>query len=142
MTKEEAKKIIFNQWQSFLEHNIDYGGISEAYKMAIKALEQQPCEDCISREAVIEVLDKYIEKAQSTGTKDDFISFQELVVKQLPSVTPHPKMGRWEYVQYDNNPNIGNWHCSECRGICTEMHSIEDAYNYCPNCGAKMEVEE
>lgn len=41
MTNEEAKKIIFNQWQSFLEDNIDYGGISEAYKMAIKALESQ-----------------------------------------------------------------------------------------------------
>ena len=41
MTNEEAKKIIFNQWQAFLEDNIDYAGISEAYKMAIKALEQQ-----------------------------------------------------------------------------------------------------
>jgi len=51
-TREEAKKIIFNQWQSFLEHNIDYGGISEAYKMAIQALEQQPnrCDSCIHSE--------------------------------------------------------------------------------------------
>ena len=40
MTNEEAKKIIFYQWQDFLEHNIDYAGISEAYEMAIKALEQ------------------------------------------------------------------------------------------------------
>ena len=40
MTNEEANKIIFNQWQAFLEENIDYGGISEAYKLAIKALEQ------------------------------------------------------------------------------------------------------
>ena len=40
MTNEEAKKIIFNQWQAFLENYIDYGGISEAYKLAIKALEQ------------------------------------------------------------------------------------------------------
>lgn len=44
MTNEEAKKIIFNQWQAFLEDNIDYGGVSEAYKMAMKALEQY-CED-------------------------------------------------------------------------------------------------
>ena len=42
MTREEAKKIIFSEWQSFLENNIDYAGISEAYKMAIKALEQEP----------------------------------------------------------------------------------------------------
>lgn len=40
MTNEEAKEKIFYQWQDFLEHNLDYAGISEAYKMAIKALEQ------------------------------------------------------------------------------------------------------
>ena len=56
MTSEEAKKIIFNQWQAFLDDNIDYAGISEAYKMAMKALEQQPCEDCISRQAVLDVI--------------------------------------------------------------------------------------
>lgn len=42
MTNEEAKEKIFYQWQDFLEHNIDYAGISEAYKIAIKALEQEP----------------------------------------------------------------------------------------------------
>ena len=56
MTGKEAKKIIFNQWQSFLEHNIDYGGISEAYKMAMKALEQQPSEDYISRQEALKVM--------------------------------------------------------------------------------------
>ena len=45
MTREEAAKILYNQWQGFLEDNIDYAGISDAYKMAIKALEQEPCED-------------------------------------------------------------------------------------------------
>lgn len=41
MTNKEAKKIIYNQWQAFLDDNIDYAGISEAYKMAIKALGQR-----------------------------------------------------------------------------------------------------
>ena len=41
--------------------------------------------DLISREAVLDRIDKYIDKAQSTGTKDDFISFAELGVKALPS---------------------------------------------------------
>lgn len=102
--------------------------LCEAHYMAIKALEQEPCEDCISREQVFKCF-------TWTNTKDEVYRR----IQELPPVTPQPKMGRWEYVQYDNNPNIGNWHCSECRGICTEMHSIEDAYNYCPNCGAKME---
>ena len=48
MLKEDAKKIIFNQWQAFLEDNIDYGGVSEAYKMAIKYLEQPSFEEWLS----------------------------------------------------------------------------------------------
>ena len=63
--------------------------------MIDELLEQQPCEDCISRKEIIDEIDRYIEKAQSTGTKDDFISFQELVVKQLPSVTPSRPRGKW-----------------------------------------------
>lgn len=41
MTKEEAKKKIFDQWQEFLENNIDYAGISEAYRTAIRAMDQK-----------------------------------------------------------------------------------------------------
>ena len=41
--------------------------------------------DLISREAVLDRIDKYIDKAQSTGTIDDFNSFAELGVKALPS---------------------------------------------------------
>ena len=50
MTREEAKEKIFYQWQDFLEHNIDYAGISDAYKMAIEALEQEPIIDKIRAE--------------------------------------------------------------------------------------------
>lgn len=82
MTNEEAKKIIFNQWQAFLEDNIDYGGISEAYKMAIKALEQQPSEDCISRQ---KALDCFEQTNTRQGAKH--------AIETLPSVTP--QQTRW-----------------------------------------------
>lgn len=48
--------------------------------------------------------------------------------------------GEWEYIQYDANQNIGNWHCSKCRHIITM--NIVPYYKYCPYCGAKMEVKE
>jgi PHP family Zn ribbon phosphoesterase len=73
---------------------------------------------------------------------DKCIDWIEALNQAIKALEQESKTGHWEWVQYDCNPNIGNWHCSECRGICTKMHSIEDAYNYCPNCGAKMEVEE
>lgn len=48
------------------------------------------------------------------------------------SSSENPKMGHWEWNQYDANPKIGNFHCSLC-------HSIGRTYfDYCPYCGAKM----
>ena len=110
--------------------------VDEAIDYAIKALEQQSCEDCISREAVKDMLTAEWTKYMPMEL-DMNLSFVLDKISALPSVTPRSKVGHWEYVQYDYNPDLGNWHCSECRCICTEMHSIEDAYNYCPNCGCQ-----
>ena len=55
------------------------------------------------------------------------------------------KMGHWEWVQYDSNPNIGNWHCSECRTIIPHIPEETDntpIYKFCPMCGVKMEESE
>jgi hypothetical protein len=45
--------------------------------------------------------------------------------------------GNWIYVQYDANPNIGNYHCSECHYIPVGSVGVQ-VTNFCPNCGAKM----
>ena len=91
----------------------------------------------MTNEKAIQILKQYLD--MDAEVKSEYLEAQRKAIKSLEQ---EPKTGHWEYVYYDSNPNIGNWHCSECRGICTEMHSIEDSYNYCPNCGAKMEVEE
>ena len=97
---------------------------AKALDMAIEALEQEPCEDAISRQAVEDTIINYRWKYSALYKS----------IKQLPSVTPHQKMGHWEWNQYDANPKIGNFHCSLC-------HSIGRTYfDYCPYCGAKMEV--
>lgn len=46
--------------------------------------------------------------------------------------------GEWEYTQYDGNPNIGNWHCSECRHIVPGMYISKPEDNFCSFCGADM----
>lgn len=57
-------------------------------------------------------------------------------IKALSEYTrPH---GRWEYNQYDANPNIGNWHCSVCRHIIIGSYKQKPADNFCSNCGADM----
>lgn len=59
-----------------------YRGNSNAIKEAIKVLEQEPCEDAVSRKAVEEMLNARGQKAVMT-----FDHFIELLYK-LPSVTP------------------------------------------------------
>jgi len=148
MTNEEAIKWLKVE-ALYIEEDIGHGKeILEAYDMAIKALEQEPCEDCISRE---ETLKAFAEKCGGecgccmyNGSGYDTAENCKLI-KSMPSVTPQPKIDRWEWVQYDSNPNIGNWHCSECRTIIPHMPEETDnapIYKWCPMCGARMEVEE
>ena len=47
--------------------------------------------------------------------------------------------GEWEWVQYDANPEIGNFHCSECRFIPAAFNMAAQHLNYCPECGARMD---
>ena len=49
------------------------------------------------------------------------------------------RTGHWEWVQYDGNPEIGNFHCSECRYIPASFNMSAQKLNYCPKCGAKMQ---
>ena len=80
MTREEAIKLLVNatysdEWQG----NED---LTTAYNMAIKALEQQPCEDTISRQAAIDALEQakeqYFDRSVIIGKMQD-------VVRNLPS---------------------------------------------------------
>ena len=73
----------------------------------------------------------------------DITEYQEAKAMAIKALEQQPKTGHWEYVQYDYNPDIGNWHCSECRNIVIECANKNEKggipiYNFCPNCGAKM----
>lgn len=43
------------------------------------------------------------------------------------------------FLQYDVNPEIGNWHCSVCNRILLGHGTRE---RYCPHCGAFLDLEE
>lgn len=110
MTKEQAIDLLDNLI-GFYEDNqgSDY---DEALKLAIKVLEQQPCEDAISRQAVLAFVKE---------------------VNTLPPVTPQPKTGRW----IEHFDESGKWY--ECDRCHTDWGG---SVNYCPNCGAKMTESE
>ena len=121
--------------------------------------------DCISRQAVLDTIAAMLTCADDTKTIEEYHLLISESVKVLPSVTPqfyppckdcNKKMdeirnaydklqgrptGHW-IEQEDYNGDI-YYDCSECgKSFCTiEGTPIDNLYNYCPNCGARMEVK-
>lgn len=168
MTNEEAKhklKFLKKAYQKLIDEKVDSGKLvgddvrgewkaetllDEAYKemiealeIAIKALEQQPSEDAVSREAIRQLIcrnnDKY-------GYSDRMHELTEEIFA-LPSVQPQPKIGKWIITDKEHG-RIWHCHCSNCKKDpqdCvggTENWWLVRLPDYCPDCGAKMEVEE
>jgi hypothetical protein len=83
MTREEAIKILQG---AIKKPNTKDGYLGQALDMAIKALEQEPCEDAISR-AYIEPIIEELENIYVNG--DEHILNLLADIKNAPSVTPH-----------------------------------------------------
>ena len=81
--------------------NYDQGNMGEqkeALEMAIKALEQQPCEDCISRQAVLDI---WHTRYSNNREENDEIQFKKIAF-ELPSVTPSHEDLKEAYIKgYD-----------------------------------------
>lgn len=94
MTREEAKRRM-EICRDFLANN--YSDMGEpnftAFNMAIKALSQEPCDDAISRDAVLSKINEVCFSKEwtrfridngSNGQRDFLINY----IEQLPPVTP------------------------------------------------------
>lgn len=108
---------------------------------------QGPCEDCVSRQAVLDALNNhtYSEEFCVEHHIDWSINLgtAHIVINDLPSVTPQPKTGKW--IKYCI-PRCGEQHyrCTSCGyyinfGQWGEVYTKQ--FKYCPNCGARMEAE-
>lgn len=113
-----------------------------AYKLAIEALKAKPCEDCVSRQAVLELI--------RADWKYDNL---EPYVENLPPVNLcKPKTGHWV------EENVNEWSrkvfCSECGCqppfehvsnsdvYSTSGYGIINKTKFCPNCGTRMFVSQ
>lgn len=87
MSKEEAIKYL-NEFILFKKiSNTTEEEAIECFKLAIKALQQQPSEDCISRDATLTAFSDYVGGGMSMN---DFDAMWDIVVK-MPPVEPKPK---------------------------------------------------
>ena len=93
----------------------------EALEMAIKALEQQPCEDTISRQDAIDALIEWY------GCEPSVIGAFEDIIEKMPSAQPE------EVTPHRNYQYLSDYWC-ECGWHLGKMGDV----NYCPNCGKKV----
>ena len=89
-------------------------------KLETKIVEQQPCDDAISRQAAIDAVTKYCTQYDLRDLLAD--------VEMLYSITPSEKVGRW--IMHENHRE-----CSHCN---VWLQKDMPRNSYCPNCGAKM----
>ena len=114
---------------------------AEAFKVAIDTLESK---DDRGINIALKLNDEIYIKAFVDEIRKDIVICRNAggYFGTIPSEIIKVRRGHLYYVQYDGNPNIGNYHCSECRHTVIEdisrkhVHVLD--YVYCPYCGAKL----
>lgn len=134
MTNKEAKEIIESECYVFNPLNFDRTTrINTALDMAIKALEKEPCEDYISKEALYnELYDHFHDEDAPNDITYVRLGTVRNFVKSFPSATQTRPKGHW----IDNNN--GTISCS----YCYTWFYKDDRYSYmryCPYCGSRMD---
>ena len=86
-------------------------------------------QDLISRQAAIDAVNNLTYPSSLVDVKR--------ILVDLPSAQPERKTGRWIYDNeaYPGGNPCGHYDCDQCG------ESVPHKTNFCPNCGAKMEVE-
>lgn len=143
MTREELKehcKKTIEQCEMWAIHRGEEpsGKVYEEHKTVLDILEQESCDDVISREAVLEYL---------KSNAEDFPDYHEAIEKvvAMPSIQPSRPCNKCAMngsgSKYCDNcgQKSGHWiktnsgyECSECA---IESRSKSD---FCPSCGADM----
>lgn len=102
-------------------------------KKAIKELEQQPCENAVNRQAVLDTLDKMDKALDTDRTVENYKELLTECYKDLPSVIQKEKTGRWIKIKNSRGTTVA-LRCSCCKN--SPKRGISS--DYCPNCGVKM----
>lgn len=98
-----------------------------------KYAEQEPCDDAVSRQAV---LDTEYQIKEINGIEYVMLSEVQMKIRKMPSVRPQePKTGEW--IALESRFELGDrLKCSECGQVFVVGDYV--SRKYCPNCGAKM----
>ena len=121
MTFEEAKKIFLNRGYVEVPGGTYYDADKwrESVTVISEWLEQESCDDCISRQAATDAMIKLEQddiECYGCAIPEGFNSTPAIeALNNLPSVIPKEKIGHW--IIKNNNAAIistGYYQCSEC----------------------------
>ena len=133
---EQYPNIIGNRCSGLIADIKHLPSVTPSYN-SIKT-ELKPCEDCVSREAVLNLFRPSEELQDSTLSKHWF-DFVSKYINKLPSVQLQKKKGKWIVTEDDldgvNFPSF-SCECSECGA------DFSWKTDFCPGCGAEMESED
>lgn len=109
----------------------------DVWNKAEKALKQESCEDAISRQAAIDIIESWLSCDDCNEVERHIMRAMQSVLYDLPHVTPQQKTGYWIEHPHECGENweYSKYECSEC----SEWE--ENNSEYCPNCGLKMVQE-
>ena len=142
----DALQIIDKYAEQEPTDRIEYGTDGNAYKLRIsngKEFEQEPCDDAISRQAVLDGIEKLKQSPWATDKRGNGFEYlitealdtvADLCVKQEPSVRPQEQTGHWKRISMDRyTTHAQYWYkCDKCG-----EHNLGNT-NFCPNCGCRM----
>lgn len=149
MTREE---IIRNLEYTMEKHRNDTvntfeTNISAMCKDILDYLEQEPCDDCISRQSIkrklqehhdffINAYGNFNNMPQDNKSRVDEINNCIAIVVNEPPIIPKEKTGKWIYKGVHRVVDgLKLAECSTCR-----KRTFSDG-KFCPNCGARMVSE-
>ena len=147
MTRDEAIMILKNEQphcgkRALFPEEKRY----EAYDVAIKALEQQTCEDAVSREAAIDALKQAYWNKDMQNAKDDpcivdaMTDWAIRTIKDLPSVKPQytedeiQKMQDLERAEIQKAYELGKTEGQKIGHWIEHDHGFDAKYYQCPIC--------
>ena len=163
MTKEEAvyrlnALLTMCDFRDAFGDRVDSKLYEDAVAIAIEALQQktgisktaeQGCMDFKQREEAHDDEDITVKSIATAfqfgvalGFAKKYDEMDKVIEEVKKAITPEPKTGKWEWVQYDSISELGDWYCSKCGFMPAAFNLAKKHLNYCPNCGSDMRGEE
>ena len=92
--------------------------------------------DCISRQALLDKFEPWLKVKDYNDGELNMLKAVLYEIRFMPPAQPEPKKGKWIYHIDDLFPAESTMECNQCHA--EQPLTCDD--EFCPHCGAKMEV--